>query len=296
MGAGFENYLSAQGLAVKTVYVLCRTFVWIQNDLKEITTESVEAYIVKEQKRGIGNAQINKYLQCLRHYIAWKDLKGIKIPKSFREHNRSPQTFSDTEIEQIIGFKKNRYTSFLALLAYTGMRPGEAVKLTNQDIDATLQTISIVDTKTYSDRIIPISEPLQKHLVGFRSFDFSLDSVRLELKKRCELLNIDKTNRSLYSLRHSFITRLVDSDLNLLVVKSLAGTQSKAIERYYHSNLKKLRSAVNSDRLVIEHMKAADVLRAFLQFVRQFPFGNKVSVSISESEDEVVIRVKKKTN
>lgn len=118
--------------------------------------------------------------------------------------------------------------TFIGLLASTGMRVGEALKLDNTDIDFVQQIIYIRETKFHKSRILPIQESVitaLKNYINFRDrYRPSFQSTRFFLSekggnlpystiqwnfkqiRKC-LLTKKKWNRRpprLYDLRHTF--------------------------------------------------------------------------------------------
>jgi integrase/recombinase XerD len=58
------------------------------------------------------------------------------------------------------------YRTLILLLYGTGMRIGEALRLTLQDVDLTEQVIIIRDTKFFKTRLVPIGPRLNRELIG----------------------------------------------------------------------------------------------------------------------------------
>ncbi|HSY67437.1 MAG TPA: tyrosine-type recombinase/integrase [Edaphobacter sp.] len=59
------------------------------------------------------------------------------------------------------------YRTLILLLYGTGMRIGEALRLTLQDVDLTEQVITIRDTKFFKTRLVPIGPRLNRELIGY---------------------------------------------------------------------------------------------------------------------------------
>ena len=60
------------------------------------------------------------------------------------------------------------YPVFLRLLYCTGLRDGEALNLTMQDVDLDAMKISVKDTKNRHDRVLPIDASLVKYLKWYK--------------------------------------------------------------------------------------------------------------------------------
>lgn len=260
---------------------------------------SLMRYVAKERKRGTSNASVNKIIQSVKRFCEFKKFTHIEIPKQLTEHARVRKTFSDHEIEQFLaGSSLPHWTDFFTVLAFTGCRPGELLHLDSDSIDTLTRTLTLMDTKTHKDRIIPLSDrafdALSRQLSTEKLFCFSHTSMLKEFHKRCKKLGF--VGRVPYSFRHSLATRLLDEDQNLFAVQDILGHSSaKTTAIYYHSNLKKLRSVIDSDTLNRLNMKPKLVIEKLVLLVKSF-FKNddRFDVKIEQSDNEVVIRVKKK--
>lgn len=290
--AGFELYLATSGLSARTVKTLTERMAIILDSIS-LDSESIARFILNK-KTEHSEACANKYIQALNHYSRWQGL-NLVIPKQFREHNKTRQTFSDKEIEQILKIK-NRYTPYFGLLAYTGARPSEILDLEEEQIDRSLNVLRLRVTKTSEDRVVPIPESAEEYLSGI-PFHFTDQSARDELKKRCATLAIPY--RPLYSFRHSLITRLIDSGASLFSVMTLAGhKQADTTLHYYHSSITHLRTAIERDTLNIQSMPSDKKLELLKKHIREvierLHLTDDFEVEVNERENQVKLVVKKK--
>jgi Phage integrase family len=73
---------------------------------------------------------------------------------------------------------------------------------------------------------------------------------REQFDKRITYLRIDRPKLSTYSLRHSFITRMLDQDVNLFKVQQMVGhRQLSTTAHYTHMTSKNLVRAIRKDSL-----------------------------------------------
>jgi integrase len=100
------------------------------------------------------------------------------IPK--RSHDFTPYIFTYDEIERIISvFDNLQYTKIspkkhlvypllIRVLSFCGLRVSEALNLKMRDIDFESGRFTLKNTKTYTDRIIPIDENLKERFCAYR--------------------------------------------------------------------------------------------------------------------------------
>ena len=166
--------------------------------------------------------------------------------------------FTQKEIDILINADDDTYMpNFIKLMANSGIRPGELIALTWDDIDFNKRTINIDKTivngivglpKTKSsirkiDMLQASYEALQEQYKLTSTFDnvfisseskrfYSHDIINLNLKKRLIAHNIEV--RSLYQLRHSFASRMIKSGVDITWVSKTLGHKDVSItlERY----------------------------------------------------------------
>jgi integrase len=189
------------------------------------------------------------------------------IPKS-QKTGRSRKCFEKHEIEQILAaFASNEFVSkfsvhshshyagYVEFLALTGFRPEEAIALCWSDIKNNRIIVSraysqgiLKSTKTYETREFPVNSQLGKLLRGLprtqnlvfpspeggyiNQHNFGERYWKPIVKK---LVAIGKVAEYLptYNLRHSWITRMLRSGLDIATVAKLAGNKPDTIMKHY---------------------------------------------------------------
>ena len=189
------------------------------------------------------------------------------IPKSQRS-GRGCKCFEKHEIEHILAaFASNEfvskfsvhlhshYTGYVEFLALTGFRPEEAIALTWSDIKNSRIIVSraysqgiLKETKTYETRTFPVNAQLDKLLEclprtqnlifpspegGYiNQHNFGERYWKPIVKK---LVAAGKVSEYLptYNLRHSWITRMLRSGLDIATVAKLAGNKPDTIMKHY---------------------------------------------------------------
>lgn len=134
----------------------------------------------------------------------------------------------------------------LEVLAWTGLRPSELMRLTEDHIDLRRKTALIPTAKGGPAREIGFAKalPAWKRLVKAEALGpFSVQSTRKSLVRACKALNI--TPFRVYDLRHSFLSALRESGADLSDVQAQAGhSDIRLTRRYAPTVTEKLRRAV----------------------------------------------------
>jgi integrase len=189
------------------------------------------------------------------------------IPKSQKD-GRSRKCFEKQEIEHIlVAFASNEFVSkfsvhahshyrgYVEFLVLTGFRPEEAIALTWADIKSGRIIVSraysqgiLKETKTYETRTFPVNAQLEKLLKSLpktqnlifpapegryiNQHNFGERYWKPIVKK---LVAAGKVGEYLptYNLRHSWITRMLRSDLDIATVAKLAGNKPDTIMKHY---------------------------------------------------------------
>lgn len=180
-------------------------------------------------------------------------LDVIEKPKHVKEKG-----IALTQREQEIFIElcqSDTYKDILLVTLYQGLRIGEALAITGNDIDITNMQLSInkslnssgeLDTtkNLQSNRIMPIfnkSIQILNKYIGFgnkRIFDISYNVPQKHLKKI--LQNTNLPNISLHDLRHTFITNCKNREIPEHIIQSWVGHNigSSVTSRVYtHTNI-----------------------------------------------------------
>ena len=222
----------------------------IMKDFGDITidkvTEEVANHAVNKPKFKPNTAHYRaKVLRnCLKYAVEKKYLSRNVVDKlKLPSLEQLPPKAADPEvIEKIFKHLRGAPLTFYTLLYYTGLRPGEAIKLTSKDIDLKNKVIMVRSTKTKRFRSIPIHDKLLKCL---KQFEFiSLRGMNTALRRACKDAKIDPPI-SPYVFRHTFATQVLAKTANLRAVQTLLGhSRSTMTERYAHVLDEQLKEAV----------------------------------------------------
>jgi site-specific recombinase XerD len=175
MGAEFE---SAESL----LNTFCRRM-GVEIDVDEIRTEQVEVFLA-------GTAPVNRYWR--RKYDTLRGLYRYASSRGFVDHVPLPTTvpkmperlvpyiYNSDELQRLInpasperiGFRKlqpHTLRAVLLLLYGAGLRIGEAVALSLQDVDLNIAVITIRDTKFHKTRLVPVGLKLNEAMAEYAS-------------------------------------------------------------------------------------------------------------------------------
>lgn len=266
----------------------------IKQNLPYPTYDSMMRWIYKMQLENRKGGYINDYIKYTRKYNEFLIDTGkphdprIKDIKMVRETPPTKSTMSDEEIEAFLSLppqvhKKTvngkvydfhydkgyeLYSVFFACLAFSGARPSEIANLKIEDVDFGRNVFILSETKTNTPRNVPISpnliEMLKKHMSDKTDYLFPSDRSSTgvitamgwghQFQKRVERMGIKRTNLTCYSLRHSFVTRMLESDLNIYKVQKIVGHKSVlTTEAYTHLTTKDIQKAIQKDPLFIKN-------------------------------------------
>ena len=176
------------------------------------------------------------------------DLAVFDDSDAMDEDDKNINPYTLKEIENLISKAAGYLKNFIAIMAFTGMRPGELVALKYKDLDFTNNIIKIRRTRTLGENgptktksskrdieMLPIVKQyllLQKELT-FINIDgdvflnkskkifYSHDTIAVSFKRLT-----DNDPRYLYQLRHSFASLMISEGEDMLWVSRVMGHKS----------------------------------------------------------------------
>lgn len=255
--------------------------------LDNVDYEFVENYIINK-KSTLSNASINLHLSILKSII--KDAvdndvisknKIAKI-KMLKSNQKKISSFSVKEqylIEDYcIKSEKDYYTIGIILTLYTGLRIGELVSLTWDDIDFNNSVLNINKTESRiridgkwnnvvkepktikSNRIIPLGKEILSLLKKLKKKKYGKyvvtnnigDKVLIRtyqhfFKRLQEEVGITNV-LNFHSLRHTFATRAIESGMDIKTLSEILGHSNTAITLniYVHSMFETKKKAIQN--------------------------------------------------
>ena len=229
--------------------------------LSDVTPRMIEKYKSERRKEGLAPATVNRELACMKHMynlaILWEMTRKNPVAKVkfFKERNKRIEFLIPEEIERLI-IACSTYARPVVITALnTGMRLGEILGLTWNDIDLVNNQIILDETKSGSSRRIPISGNLKKMLLKLKSKEsggqvflnkhgMPLKSVRNQFECALKKAGIER-KITFHDLRHTFASHLVMKGVDIVTVKELLGHKTLRITmRYSHLTAQHKREAI----------------------------------------------------
>ncbi|NMM65453.1 tyrosine-type recombinase/integrase [Clostridium sp. P21] len=276
----FEEYIAIaklKGLAEDTINTyrhhnkyFCE-FLGKNKTCSGLDAKMVESYVLYLQSKGIKGTTINSYLQNISPILKYCVKKGyisqdfnipyVKVQEELKE------ILTEEELDILLQPPKNkdfvsvRVYTCIWLLASTGLRASELRNLKVNNINMIDRVITCNYTKNKRARYLPISSSLYKVLEDYLNLRkgtgeeylfptvygdiLSRTSLQKGIVKYCRERGIEKTGIHIY--RHTFITRSVEKNVSLLILKNITGHSSfKQLNHYYNARMSSMVEVIDS--------------------------------------------------
>lgn len=273
-----NNFEYSTAKLYRTVFDIMKR-IFNDRPIKLITASDIEYY--KSVRIGeVRRATVNKDLTIMKaifniairfEWIYKNPVKGVKklsIPE--KEH----LAFTDLQIKMFLDYiPLQSIKNFVIFALLTGCRLDEIINLQWKDIDFAERILTIRNkpnfkTKSGKIRQIPISEKLNELLIEMAKikkdnniicfinpewyifcktshYKYNKNYVSKYFKSVLRSLNFNEKYH-FHCLRHTFITNLIKSGVNINYVKEIAGhSEISTTMNYIHINIDDLREAVN---------------------------------------------------
>jgi len=247
---------------------------FIKKNSTEVTNGDIKDYLVYlAEEKEVSTSSLNIAINALKFYygeVLKRDfMYDIKRPK---KDKKLPVVLSGEEVSRILSSVDNiKHRALLMLIYSAGLRVSEVIRLKIEDLDAQRKMIHVRGAKGRKDRYILLSD------VAMKTLKLYIDSYRPRIwlfpskdanshvttrtvqrifEDACKDAGINK-DVSVHSLRHSFVTHLLESGVDLRYIQELLGHKSsKTTEMYTHVSNRELGKIKNTlDTILSEEVR-----------------------------------------
>ena len=232
---------------------------FIKSEKLQINEPVIYQYLMGLVAKGYSRSSQNQHINAIKFYlekVLKQKQKSYYIERPLKKR-MLPTVLSEQEIQLIFSNIKNlKHKAILSLIYSSGIRIGEALNLTINDLDSDRMLISIRRGKGEKDRMVPMAsnvlkllrvyykeyKPVNYLFNGNENGPYSATSVRNVLK-RAVYKSYIKKNVTPHTLRHSYATHLLEKGTDLRYIQVILGHSSvKTTEIYTHVSTKNLRA------------------------------------------------------
>jgi len=238
---------------IKTYVTYFEMFINYYKDraLKTLDESDIRAFLQFLIHKGVSNSYLNQVINSIKFYyevVLGMPNRFYEIERPRKEH-KLPKVISKEEVIAIIEHTNNlKHRCIVQLLYGSGLRRSELLNLKLNDIDSKRMLIRVEVAKGNKDRLTLLSKNALKDLrmyfkewkpkeflfEGRKGGKYSPESVVQIVKQAANKAGI-KQNVSPHTLRHSFATHLLESNVDLRQIQVLLGHgSSKTTEIYTH--------------------------------------------------------------
>lgn len=265
--------------------------------LRQVTAERIQEFQAKLTKDGVGDPTVRKTIAMLqgmlRRAVEWGYLArnpAQDVRKVPQRRTTVIEPLAPTAVERIRGAmlaKEDwRDAALVSVLAYSGVRPGEALALRWDDVGTKVLRVErsrtpageVAPTKTGKTRTVQILKPLAADLADWRKRSAPADGSSLvfpntsgqmwtdttwrnwrdrRFDKAAKSAGLPATTRP-YDLRHSFASLLLAEQRNPVEVAAQLGHSPETLLREYAHVIEELRGkrAVSAEAVIAKARKS----------------------------------------
>ncbi len=263
----FENYLRHKGRSNHKPSTIDGAFTSIaffldfyaklgKTELTHITRSDLEAFIEHEQDRGMHISTVKTRMGCIvafLHYLIDQELiPGTALKKRirFKLPDTLPRAMAPQDVKKLLSvIDHTRDRALIFLLLRTGIRIGEALALTMNDIDLRERKVQIYQgEKNDMGRVVYLSNDAvfclkrwfkwrdpEKRYVFYGKGDtcISYSTARARFFNYLKEAGLAHKGYTVHCLRHTFASELLNAGLRLEVLQQLLGHQDIEMTRRY---------------------------------------------------------------
>ena len=226
-----------------------------KTDLKDLQRSDLEAFIEHEQDRGMHITTVKTRMACIvafLHYLIEQELipaTALKKRIRFKLPDLLPRAMHPDDVKKLLSLiDHTRDRALILLLLRTGIRIGEALSLTLNDIDLKGRKVHLYQgEKNDQGRVVYVSndaafclkrwltlrDPEQFIFARKEDAPICYSTARSLFKKYLIEADLDHKGYTVHSLRHTYASELLNAGMRLEVLQQLMGHQDIEMTRRY---------------------------------------------------------------
>lgn len=202
-------------------------------DMGKKEIEEFLTYLAVERKVSPGTQnQAFSALLFLYTQVLGIDLKNSNIQAlRAQERKHIPVVLTKDEVQKVLANLTGIYQLIVYLMYGCGLRMNEALSIRVKDVDFGFNKIYIWDSKSLTDRILPLPQAIKQRLLAQVDYveqvhkkDFE-DGLGRNIKIATQKANIFKRVTS-HIFRHSYATHLLQAGIDMRSIQELLGHKS----------------------------------------------------------------------
>jgi len=227
-----------------------------KKDLDEIERVDLEAFIEHEQDRGMHISTVRTRLACIiafLHFLMEQDvISGSLLKRSIKLKlpDTLPRAMNPSDVRTLLSvLDDTRDRALILLLLRTGIRIGEALGLTLNDLDIQDRKVHLFEgEKNSMGRVVYLSDDAlfavklwlrrrdkNKEFVFYGQGNTRLcySAGRSRFVKYLKKAGLDQKGYTVHCLRHTFASELLNAGMRLECLQQLLGHQDIEVTRRY---------------------------------------------------------------
>jgi integrase/recombinase XerD len=224
--------------------------------VEEITREDLEAFIEHEQDRGLNISTVRTRMASITaflHFLMEQDVipgTVLKRKIKLRLPDTLPRAMNPSDVPKLLsGIDTVRDRALILLLLRTGIRIGEALGLTLNDLDMRDRKVHLYQgEKNSMGRVVYISDDVLFALkrwcarrdttkaflfYGKGDTQLSYSAARSRFALYLRKAGLDHKGYTVHCLRHTFASELLNAGMRLECLQQLLGHQDIEVTRRY---------------------------------------------------------------
>lgn len=226
-----------------------------KTDITQIVRSDLEAFIEHEQDRGLYISTVRTRMVSIIafiHFLMDQDILPLSLLKRrirIKLPDTLPRAIPPKDVQTLIrGIDDTRDRALILLLLRTGVRIGEALGLTVNDIDLAEKKVHLIaGEKNDTGRVVYLSHDALfalKRWLAIRKKEetyvfygqngpLSYSAARSRFAKYLKKARLDQKGHTVHSLRHTCASELLNAGMRLEVLQQLLGHSDIEVTRRY---------------------------------------------------------------